>query len=76
MEFDMDLFLKMLFRRAEEDAWHQQMRQLVEEYEPAYLKIRESLPPQQQEDLDNYISACENQERSLAFIAYTLPRIF
>ena len=53
---------------------YQNCLQDVQDTEPAFLAIRESLTPEQQEQLDAYLSACEEQEHCLTLLAYQLHR--
>ena len=53
---------------------YQNCLQDVQDTEPAFLAIRESLTPEQQEQLDAYLSACEELEHCLTLLAYQLHR--
>jgi len=68
MEGTMMDWIEEMYRRARKDDWHQFCLQRVYETEGAFRTIRDALDPQQQEELDEYIHACEELERSLIYI--------
>lgn len=57
---------------AENDDNYQQALEKVKKLEPAYLAIKASLPPEQQQTLDDYIAACEALEESQVYLAARL----
>ena len=70
----MDNFLEELNSRIQNDPWHQECINEVQKRTAAYEALRNTLNPQQQEDLDLYIAACEELEHSAVFAAYQIGR--
>ena len=70
----MDNFLEELNSRIRNDPWHQECVNEVQKRSAAYEALRSTLNPQQQEDLDLYIAACEELEHSAVFLAYQIGR--
>ena len=66
---------KAMYRRVQEDPWYQTCLRRVNETEGAFLKNRNALPPEQQEQLDEYIAACEELEHSLIYIVREMERL-
>lgn len=60
--------------RAKEDPWYQVCMEKLRNREPGYLTIWETLPAEQQRQLDDYISACEAVDEALMGIAYQLGK--
>lgn len=48
------------------DPWYQQLLAQCAAAEPEFLRIREALPPEDQEKLDEYISLCEELGHRMA----------
>lgn len=63
-----------MFALARNDPWYIRCATEQTRLEPACLRIRESLTQDQQEALDDYISACEEVMFSLVYSAYVLGR--
>ena len=57
---------------AENDKQYQEALDRVKRLEPAFLTIRESLSPEQQQILDDYIAACEALDQCQTFLAAKL----
>ena len=70
----MDNFLEELNSRLQNDPWHRECMKEIEKRTAAYEALRSTLNPQQQEDLDLYIAACEELEHSAVFAAYQIGR--
>lgn len=70
-EFD---FWMEVGRMSRDDEWHRTCLEMVQQREAAYFAIRDSLPPQQQEELEDYLAACQELDASLALLAYQLGR--
>lgn len=68
------IWREALYRRAALDPWAEKCRKRIEELTPGYRAILETLTPQQQEELQDYIAACEEYEHSLTLLAYELGR--
>ena len=64
--------LEEVLRRSREDPWCRECLQQVQEYEDAFLAIRDRLSEQEQEQLDLYIGACEAWCESHMFVAFEL----
>lgn len=56
------------------DPWHAACAEALRRAEPLFLAIQASLPEDQQEALDQYISACEELQYSLIFSAYEVGK--
>ena len=69
MEWEMELI-----KRAQKDEKYQQMLQQVRRKEMAYLRIKESLNSRQRNQLDAYISSCEELDYCLVRLAFYLGR--
>ena len=57
---------------AENDKQYQEALDRVKRLEPAFLAIRKSLSPEQQQTLDDYIAACEALDQCQTFLAAKL----
>ena len=55
-----------LTQLAKTDLWYQQLLKDCEEAEPEFLRIRASLPEEDQETLDRYITLCEELGHRMA----------
>ena len=67
---EMDRFNDELNSRLPNDPWYQDCAKEVQQRTAAYEMICSTLTPQQQEDLDLYIAACEELEHTAVFVAY------
>ena len=56
------------------DDWCRECKKLMERHEDWFGTFRNTLPEEQQEQLDLYIAACEEFCRSHIFVAYRLGR--
>ena len=56
------------------DDWCRECKKLMERHEDWFGTFRDTLPEEQQEQLDLYIAACEEFCRSHIFVAYRLGR--
>ncbi|MBQ9090737.1 MAG: hypothetical protein IJY52_00500 [Anaerotignum sp.] len=65
-------WINELRRRAQTDEWYQSWAQTVRESEMNYLAIRDSLPEEQQEILDAYVSDCKSMQNALLPLAYEI----
>ena len=65
-------WLEELRRRSLFDPWVKECLARVERMTPQYEAILECLTYQQQEDLSDYIAACEEYKHSLTLLAYEL----
>ena len=65
---------KELQSMAKTDPWHRECQANMERWEPAYERIKEKLTQKEQEELDQYIAACEEFHYSFACIAYELGK--
>ena len=63
-----------LLQLAKTDTWYRECLQNLEQAEPAFLAIRDTLNETQQQQLDDYIAACEALEDALVLIACKLPK--
>lgn len=61
-----------LNRLAAKDTRYQQALGKVTSLEPAYLAIKSSLTPEQQQTLDDYITACEVLDECQLWLALRL----
>ena len=59
-----------LMAKAGQDAEYQQALQRLKEVEAAYLALLETLSCSQRETLERYITACEEMDEALVFVAY------
>ncbi len=64
----------LLTERAKQDAWYAQWLHEVRTLEPRFYSLRSQLSEEQQELLDDYISACEILESCRTLLAYQLGR--
>ena len=69
-----DDFLDELNRRTMADSWCLACAEDVQKRAAAYNTILQTLPPEQQEELEMYVSACEEAEHSAVFVAYKIGR--
>ena len=60
--------------RVKDDPWHRECLAETARWEPQFLKIRDSLSPEDQEALDFYIAACEQLRSSFIYPAYEVGR--
>ena len=58
----------------EQDPDYQQALQKMKEIEPKYLALLETMTAENQEILEQYITACENMDDPLIFLAYQIGR--
>ena len=65
-------WINELNQMAKADSWYQARLTEVNNLETTFLSFRSSLTPEQREELDNYISACEELEHALVLLAYRL----
>ena len=61
-----------LIAAARMDEWCRECEREGRRREPEFLAIREKLPEEEQEALDMYIAACEEQNHALIYPAYRL----
>lgn len=61
-----------LSRLAQKDEWHLRCLSDVQSLEASYLRILDSLPEEQRQILDAYVTACEALDNEEARIAYRL----
>lgn len=66
--------LQEVMRRAKNDPWCMECLQDVQRHEGNYLTIRGKLSPEEQEQLDLYIGACEAFCDAHIFVAHQLGR--
>lgn len=69
-----DYWEQILLEAARQDEVYQAMLKKCLALEPDYRAILESLPPRQQEQLENYISLCEELQHRLTVLACEVPR--
>lgn len=69
-----DYWEQILLEAARRDGDYQAMLKKCLEAEADYRTILESLPPRQQEQLENYISLCEELQHRLTVLACQIPR--
>lgn len=75
MDFQtMDVFMDELNQRTMADPWYRECADEMQQRTAAYQAIYQTLTPQQQEDLELYIAACEEAEHAAVFVAYRLGR--
>ena len=65
-----DELLCYLVPMMDADPDYQQALQKLEEVEPEYLALLETLTPEQRDVLERYIAACEEVDDALLFLAY------
>jgi len=61
-----------LTQMAKNDPWYQELLKECEEAESDYLRIRNSLPQEDREKLDHYISLCEELGHRMTWLAGSL----
>lgn len=61
-----------MYALAVKDKWCQETARKVAELEPGYLRILSKLSPDEQEILEDYIAACQENKYSLIYPAYEL----
>ena len=69
---DYQKFWKDLIQMARTDPEYQRTLESVRRAEKDYLKVCEMLPPEQRRAIEDYISACDEQEDCMAILAYRL----
>ena len=69
---DMDELWCSLIPMMEHDANYQQALRRLKEAEADYLALLETMPLQEREVLEQYISACEALDDPLIFLAYQI----
>lgn len=69
-----DYWDQVLWEAARKDPEYQQLLTQCRAAEQDYFEILESLPPERREQLQDYISLCEELERRLAELALQIPR--
>lgn len=67
-------FQQEMYALAREDPWCKECLTGVTELEPAFLRFRDKLKPEEQSVLDAYIHACEEASFSLVYPAYRIGR--
>ncbi len=69
-----DYWNQVILEAARKDAVYQDLLARCIAAEAGYLQILESLPPQQREQLEEYISLCEELEYRKTVLACSIPR--
>ena len=69
---DYQKFWKDLIQMARMDPEYQRTLESVKRAEKDYLKVCEMLPQEQRRAIEDYISACDEQEDCMAILAYRL----
>lgn len=69
-----DYWDQILLEAARKDAEYQLLLKKCIAAEEDYRVILESLPPEQQEQLETYISLCEELQHRLTILACEVPR--
>ena len=64
-----------LVRMAKADPWYQEWLAKANSLETEFRRIRDALPKEDQNLLDDYISACEELDNSMTLLAYHQGRI-
>ena len=67
-------WMEELVQKAKWDVYYQQMLEKTKGKEAKFLKVRNSLPAEYQQSIDDYISCCEELDHILTWIAYNLGR--
>jgi len=65
-----DAAWQRVMEKAKEDADYQELLVQCQNLTEGYQKILEKLSPEEQEELERYISCCEEMEYRLAQLAY------
>ena len=58
----------------EQDGAYQQALQQLKEAEADYLAVVESLEPEKREQLERYITACEEADDAVVWLAYQIGK--
>lgn len=69
-----DYWDQILLEEARKDSHYQALLQACREAEEDYSAILHALPPGQQEQLERYISLCEELQHRLTTLACQIPR--
>lgn len=69
-----DYWDQILWEAARRDEDYQNLLAHCRRAEAAYQKILSTLPPEQQEQLEHYISLCEELQHRLTQLACEIPR--
>lgn len=69
-----DYWEQILREAARKDPEYQSLLRRCREAEGAYRVILDSLPPERQEQLEDYIALCEELEHRLTVLACEVPR--
>ena len=69
-----DYWDQILLEAARKDDHYQKLLQACREAEEDYTAIRDSLPAEQAEQLERYISLCEELQHRLTTLACQIPR--
>ena len=69
---DYQKFWKDLIQMARTDPEYQRTLERVRRAEKDYLKVCEMLPQEQRRAIEDYISACDEQEDCMVILAYRL----
>lgn len=64
----------VLERQKKKDGFYQQLLEMVRSREPAYQAALAMLPPQQRQQVEDYVAACEALDDPLVYMAYCLGR--
>lgn len=65
---------QILWEAAGKDADYQELLRRCREAEADYRRILATLPPEQQEQLESYISLCEELQYRMTQLAVQVPR--
>ena len=71
---DREELWRRLVLMMEQDPDYQQALQHLKEVEVDYLTLLETMPPEKQEILERYISACEAMDDPLIHLAFQIGR--
>ena len=69
-----DYWEQILREEARRDGFYQELLEKCRAAEEDYRVILEGLAPEQQEQLENYISLCEELQHRLTVLACQVPR--
>lgn len=69
-----DYWDQILLEAARKDDHYQKLLRACREAEEDYTAIRDSLPAEQAEQLERYISLCEELQHRLTTLACQIPR--
>ena len=69
-----DYWEQILWEEARKDRHYQELLQACRKAEENYTAILRSLSPEQQEQLERYISLCEELQYRLTTLACRIPR--